>query len=121
MDVGAAIRLRLPRALGRRVNTSSNRSPNVVARSPPVGPRKIEPGESERAASSLDDAECAGVVAAAAIGIDEGFVGVEDLPEARRRLAVARIDVRMKSTRQPAIGPLDLGRPMPRAATPRRM
>ena len=85
----------------------------VAERRRPLGvhaAREIEAGEAERLGVVVGVAagQLAGVVAAPAIRIDQRLVGVEHLAKARRRLAVARIDVRMKPARESPIRPLDV-------------
>ena len=71
-------------------------------------PEKSNPAKPYAVASSDDAAAVAGVIASTAVGIDQRFVRVQDLPKSRRRLAIPGIDVRVISTRETTVRPLDL-------------
>ena len=72
--------------------------------------REIEPGKAKRLRLFVGAGarQLAGVVAAAAIRIHQRLVGVEHLAKARRRLAVARIDVRMQPPGKTLVRSLDV-------------
>ena len=68
--------------------------------------RKIEPGEPR--GTSRRRRRFAVVVALAAVRIDQRLVGRQDVAEARRRFAIARIDVGMESAREALVGAPDV-------------
>jgi hypothetical protein len=70
--------------------------------------RKIEAGEAVGGRFGDQAIGVARVVATTAVGIHQRLIRVEDLAEPRRRLAVARIDIGVISTRKATVRPLDL-------------
>src|SRR4051812_8960193 len=71
--------------------------------------REVEPFEAERRTAPRLLGRAGQVIAAAAVGIDQRFVGLGDLPKLRLGLAIARVDVGMIPTRQPLVRTLDVG------------
>src|SRR6266545_3410323 len=74
---------------------------------PMRGGREIKPGEFERSVSLLRRLPAGRIVRAPPIGIEERLVRFRDSFVQGLGRAVARVYVRMKPTREPAVRPLD--------------